>query len=293
MREKLGACSFCIKWSIRGLVISALLLIASLLSRIFLLIIASLSVLAFFSVLTSLHLIFYVKRREKCIKRVSGESRRRFLSTAVKLVVGLALYSIIGRIPILSAKPDMGPIKSLELSGEDLKEAMNKALMSEDLKNVLDGFKADLRGAKAAKHLLSLDGRELTLLATAIPADGERIVAYYEYSEPVNHVKTQAYLFKVDDNKAITERVSINGYLVGIDATCPSYCSSDNDCPPGYYCHIYCCSLDLMKAISCCAFCRSACGNPYTCIACLSIWCWSCIMYACNAWGYKCVYVRY
>jgi len=277
---------------VRCLILSALLFAASIILKAFPLILITAPVLAFFSVLTSLHFIFYLRRRERCIKRVSGESRRRFISTALKLVAGLALYSIIGRIPLISARPE--PVKSAELSGKDLEEVARRVFSSTDLINVISGFKTDFRDIKAARHVLSINDKEVALLAVAMPVGSERVVTYYEYSEPVNHVKTQACLFRVEGKRVVTERVSINGYLVATDTVCPSYCSSDNDCPPGYYCHIYCCDFSLSEAIDCCHWCEVPCHiSAVTCIACLSVWCYSCIFIACHGWGYKCVYVRY
>ncbi len=137
MREKLGACSFCMKWSIRFLLISALAFTASIWLRFLPLILITASILAFFSILTALHLIFYVKRREKCIRRVSGESRRKFISTALKLIAGLALYSIIGRIPEFAAKPE-----GFEKLGEgERAELVENAGRSVDYANIINRMK--------------------------------------------------------------------------------------------------------------------------------------------------------
>jgi hypothetical protein len=290
MREKLGSCSFCIRWSTRGFAISILLLIASIYLRITPLIVISAAVFTFFSVLTTLHFIFYVRRREKCIRRVSGESRRRFISTAFKLVVGLALYSMLGKIPEISAKPEIKPIRSVELAGKDLEEAVGKATASKDLRNVLDGFKADLRSAKAIRHFLSFNGRELTLLAVVVPISDNSIATYYEYSEPVSNIRTRAYLISIENEKAAIKRISINNHLIETEGSCVYECSTDSDCPWGETCISECCSWDQGCLGRCCGPCMVACaGSLASCLTCVLLWCPLCaIIYCCTQVEYIC-----
>ncbi|MGC9104367.1 MAG: hypothetical protein ACP5JF_06225 [Candidatus Methanodesulfokora sp.] len=117
MMEKLGACSFCMKWSIKGIIMSILALIASIYLRIFPLILITASFLAFFSALTFLHLIFYVKRREKCIRRVSGESRRNIKDFKL---LGVIAFQTAGKVEDLSRLQDEDDIFLVDIGSIDI-----------------------------------------------------------------------------------------------------------------------------------------------------------------------------
>jgi len=264
MREKLGSCSFCIRWSTRGFAISILLLIASIYLRITPLIVISAAVFTFFSVLTTLHFIFYVRRREKCIRRVSGESRRRFISTAFKLVAGLALYSIIGRIPRVIAQPE--PIESVEIPERQLKEFIEEAKKSVDLRNIADVEKLDFSGSRGFIIKTGSD----TQWALAIPvAEGSFLI----FRRFVNG-STAAEIYEYNREFTKLKLASLNGKIIS-----PTNSTCSPPCQYPYECICYqCCTQWNNQCLILCAIehgiCGASCidcvaGNYVSCAACL------------------------
>jgi len=146
------------------------------------------------------------------------------------------------------------------------------------------------------KHTLNYNGEKITMLAMGIPLkNGKHVIAYYEFSKPVQGVKTRAFLWNVEDKTVKTEAVTTNGAITPT-STCRHERSSDSDCDIFSKCEDYCCAFDGEKAALCCGpACISLClipGNYVGCILCIALWCPTCERIeriACYQWGSYCL----
>jgi hypothetical protein len=256
---------------VRCLILSALLFAASVILKVFLLILITAPVLAFFSVLTSLHFIFYLRRRERCIKRVSGESRRRFISTAFKLVAGLALYTMIGRIPEVIAKPE----RPEQLDERERIELIGTAEKSIDYANVMNRMKAKGFKISGKEEAFRLGDRRVLV----IPFEGAFVV-YVLWND--GYAETYAYIIDKENKKILLDSFSRSGVLTvfsELDDPPSCYDCSSQGCVP-------CCSQQITCSPSRYPSCRELCGQlDYWClIACgvgipsCAVACTSCIV---------------
>lgn len=139
------------------------------------------------------------------------------------------------------------------------------------------------------------------MLAMGIPLkDGKHVIAYYEFSKPVQGVKTRAYLFSLEENKVTTQTLSTNGYITPL-SSCAHECSTNSDCSGvNEYCERYCCVHNWNEAIRCCmqaGNCGAICATCiihkigcFVCLACVVVNCAWCVDSNCLEWGTACVY---
>ncbi|WP_457752770.1 hypothetical protein [Thermococcus sp.] len=171
-----------------------------------------------------------------------------------------------------------------------------KAVLSGDIRGLAKPWEIDYKNVKIVKHTLDYNGEKITMLAMGIPLkDGKHVIAYYEFSKPIQGVKTRAYLLSLEENKVTTQTLSTNGYITPL-SSCAHECSTNSDCSGvNEYCEEYCCARDWDKAIDCClkaGYCAIACAisRPF-CIACIVASCASyCMDISCLEWGTVCVY---
>ncbi len=171
-------------------------------------------------------------------------------------------------------------------------QLQSKVITSNDIRNIARLDNLDYKSAKVVKHELKINGQDVELLAVGIPLkDGKCAVIYYEFSKPVNNIKTVAYLFCLEGTKIRTEKMSINGVLRTLD-TCEHECSSSSDCEGDQsYCVDYCCEIDWNDFIKCCGSCAIPCTSPGSlqCITCVFLYCPSCYYLSCTELGTICV----
>jgi len=142
------------------------------------------------------------------------------------------------------------------------------------------------------KHLLEYD-ENVTLLAFGVPLGDGRFVVLYEFSKPIQGVKTVAYEFTVNNSKVKITRFGINGNFKTL-SSCTYECQKNEDCPPLTYCSEYCCSVSTTCVIRCCATpgngaCSIPCMlGPGPCILCALVACPFCGESCCTEKGSKC-----
>ena len=152
----------------------------------------------------------------------------------------------------------------------------------------------DYSHVKIVKHTIEYKGEKITMLAMGIPLkDGKHVIALYEFSKPVQGVKTRAYMFEINGALVEARTLSTNGYVVALNS-CSHECSSSNDCGFLERCEPYPCSTDWDCAISCCltggnGLCTIPCAiSRAACIGCIVAACPLCVEY-CSETGTRCV----
>lgn len=158
-------------------------------------------------------------------------------------------------------------------------------------------WEIDYRSVKVVEHEVEYGGKKINMLAIGLPLKNDKILVYYEFSEPVKGVRSLAFLLSVNGSRIKTEAVSVNGHATTLDA-CPHECSRDSDCP--YYpldeCVPICCegNVDTGCIGMCCGLsCVTSCaGGARACVVCLMVYCPLCIIYyervECLEWGTIC-----
>jgi|GEM_PF-5118548 len=202
--------------------------------------------------------------------------RRSFLRHTYGFALSVALLPILGKLPtprqtspIPQGNHPLQRVQFLEaqeLTGQALQEALQTALQSPDVRNVLDSMlpnkvflpavaggsgvaaqgetlAPNLANAKAVRHTLD-GGNELLAVAWTV---GENIVVYYQVAQPIRHYQTQAMWLTVNETAETIEMqgTSVNGrtrvlvdeataIAAGIDCTCQRCISWDWDCLARY-----------------------------------------------------------
>lgn len=180
-----------------------------------------------------------------------------------------------------------------------------KAVLSKDIRGLAKPWEIDYKNVKIVKHTVEYNGEKITMLAMGIPLkDGKHVIAYYEFSKPVQEVKTRAFLLGIQNGKIKTEALTTNGVVTPL-SSCAHECSTNSDCSGvNEYCEEYCCAHDWDRAIRCCTnagYCGAVCGigaticliNPIGCLACTACVvanCAWCVDQSCLEWGTACVY---
>lgn len=167
-----------------------------------------------------------------------------------------------------------------------------KLATTKDFWKLAKPWDVDYKNVKVVRHTVNYNGEKISMLAMGIPLkDGKHVIAYYEFSKPVQGVKTRGYLFVVNEkeNKIVTQSVDTNGYIVPLNY-CPHECSGNNDCGPMEQCDYISCGTDWECAVSCCGtVCEPACSaGPAFCAGCIVAACPFCIM-PCSETGTHCV----
>ncbi len=228
--------------------------------------------------------------------------RRSFLRYSYDFALSVALLPILGRLPASRQTPPTPQgnhplqrvqfLEAQELTGQALQEALQAALQSPDVRNVLDSMLPNklflpavaggagaaaqgettgpnLANAKAVRHTLD-GGNELLAMAWTM---GENILVYYQAAQPIGHYQTQAMWLTVsaDNERLIQRATSVNGRLrdqipeqdaiaTGMDC-CPQCLAWDTNC--------------LNNGLATCALCVAWCldGFGWGCAGCLLLYC--------------------
>lgn len=142
---------------------------------------------------------------------------------------------------------------------------------------------------------MEYNGEKIEMLAIGLPLkDKKHVIAYYEFSKPVQGVKTVARLIEFGDNTSRTTMISTNGNVKPL-SNCNYECSSGSDCGVFGQCRGYCCgcsSRPVCLAV-CCGACNLACkGSVTACVSCVIIWCPTCCYtVCCDQYGTYCDYL--
>lgn len=151
-----------------------------------------------------------------------------------------------------------------------------KVLASKDIRGLAKPWEIDYKNVKVVKHTVEYNGEKIEMFAMALPLkDSKHLIAYYEFSKPVQGVKTRSYLLEFtisDDNKRITTKaIGTNGEVTS-SSSCEYECYSDADCV--FLCMSYCCSRDynIPCMIASCLACAWS-GNLVLFLACVMTVC--------------------
>jgi hypothetical protein len=191
-----------------------------------------------------------------------------------------------------------------EIEGERLIEIVRKIAQRRDVTNVVDA--EDLasiaqRGgtdARAAIHRLE-DGNEM--LAVGVPLDGDRVLLYYEFEEPVRigqrrtATESEALLLRAEDGRLLLEGTSDNGGAARVPqgsggevGTAQEECGNCTfgafDTYPSYECV----EFDYYCIAERCVPCAPGCLNLGTCLVCLAICGFFGYISCCTRYGYIC-----
>jgi len=176
-------------------------------------------------------------------------------------------------------------------------EVLVKAIASRDIRSLAKPWEIEYRGVKVVKHEVEYRGEKIDMVAIGIPLKNDKVLAYYEFSESVEGVRSLAYLLSVNGSRIKTEAVSINGHVTTLDS-CPHECSKDSDCPyyPMEECVLTCCegNVDMGCIVECCGYtCLPACMSGLkSCALCVFVICPVCITLEgcieCFEWGTTC-----
>lgn len=200
---------------------------------------------------------------------------------------------------------------SKELIGGEFEKALDEALKSKDVGNIVNIEKIDVKNAKAFIHTIDFSNNVVEFLAVALPVKGGREgIVYFRASRPIEWLKTEALLITYESSTYIVRMRSINGAVskgtssspVSPDYTlredCPVLCDEydpELQCPGPYICASDCCGGTDSCLIVCCAAFEGACaGLCYiigpACIACLIAACPACAwLICCNRWAKECI----
>ncbi|EHR79553.1 hypothetical protein OCC_09164 [Thermococcus litoralis DSM 5473] len=178
-----------------------------------------------------------------------------------------------------------------------------KILVSKDLRSLAKPWEVDYKNVKIVKHVVDYNGERIEMLAMGIPLkDKKHIVFYYEFSKPVQGVKTRAYLLEFSvsntEKRLTTKAITTNGEVTPL-SSCKHECTSDADC--GYFadCVSYCCDYNWGCMVGCCGDCTFPCGacarrNVWACgecLYCVIVSCPLCATGCCDEEGTYCDYL--
>lgn len=239
-----------------------------------------------------------------------GRMRRRTLLSmfVVLLLVGVYTAYALSQPKLPEVKGCVSPfkaVKPLERRAENWSSAhvFVKVLASKDIRSLVKPWEIDYKNVKVVKHTVEYEEEKIEILAIGIPLkDGKHVIGYYEFSKPVQGVKTRAYLleFSVSENEKYltTQTITTNGEVTPL-SSCKHECTSDTDC--GYFanCVIYCCDHDWWCMWYCCGPCAASCGVCATgnalacgiCLSCVVSWCPYCAQDCCEEEGSYCEYL--
>ncbi|WP_087036866.1 hypothetical protein [Thermococcus litoralis] len=212
--------------------------------------------------------------------------RKKLSLLVVLLLVGAYAAYAVSQPKLPEVKGCVNPfreVKPVEKTPENWSSVrvFTKILVSKDLRSLAKPWEVDYKSVRIVRHIVDYNGERIEMLAMGIPLkDGKHVIGYYEFSKPVQGVKTRAYLFSVDESHARTQALSTNGQVT-ILSSCPHECSSDADCGILEACYEICCeqsSPDPDCVFWCCDLCGPACLlGPVACLSCslgLCPWCY-------------------
>ncbi len=144
----------------------------------------------------------------------------------------------------------------------------------------------DYSQVKIAKHSLEYNNERIVMLAMSIPLkDNKHIIALYEFSKPVEGIKTRMYLFSVNETYIETKALSTNGHVTMLNS-CPHECTDSADCGILERCNTICCKRSPPNpdcVFWCCDLCSVAClGGPIPCLTCALALCPGCYYDLCR-----------
>lgn len=236
----------------------------------------------------------------------AGMSRGRFIKGVAGAAVAASLLSTPRAVPAASAaEADGGADDSLprivnseELAGERLARTARKALDRADVRNVLSkGTLAErsvnVEGARVTLHDLEGDNK---LVSVALVLSADRVLHFQTYSKPVQRVRSEARVLKVEDEDIVLERASINGELIqdSDQEAASTAASCDRRCrfPYDAYLRWTCVRWRWGCVIATCYACYAAAcltGNVPGCLACILASCPYAARNCCRRRGWKCV----
>ncbi|ACS89719.1 MAG TPA: hypothetical protein HA302_04295 [Thermococcaceae archaeon] len=226
----------------------------------------------------------------------------------VLLLIGAYATYAVSQPKLPEVKGCVNPfreVKPLERKAENWSSVhvFAKVLASKDIRGLAKPWEIDYKNVKVAKHTVEYNGEKIEMLAMALPLkDGKHLIAYYEFSKPVQGVKTRSYLLEFtisEDNKRIaTKAIGTNGEVTPL-STCKHECSTASDC--GYFgrCISYCCDRDWGCVVYCCGDClfycgscaRGSLGGCAACLYCVLVSCPYCSVNCCEEEGTYCDYL--
>ena len=171
-----------------------------------------------------------------------------------------------------------------------------KLATSRDFWKLAKPWDVDYSHVKVVKHTLEYNGENITMLAIGIPLkDKKHIIVFYEFSEPVQRVRTVARLMELENSTLKTTAISTNGNVKPL-SECNYECSSGSDCGVFGQCKSYCCGCSSRPLClsMCCALCSLACRSPdiVSCVSCVLLWCPTCCyVVCCDQSGTYCDYL--
>lgn len=231
-------------------------------------------------------------------------SRGRFIKGVAGAAVAVSLLSTPKAVPAASAAEGDGDdslpriVNSEELAGERLARTARTALDRADVRNVLSkGTLAEhgvnFEEAKVTLHDLQGDNK---LVSVALVLSAERVLHFQAYSKPVQRVRSEARVLKIEDEDIVLERASINGELirdsdggtVGTAARCDRRCRFPYDAHLRWTCVRWRWGCVIATCYACYA---AACltGNVPGCLACILASCPYAARNCCRRRGWRCV----
>jgi len=258
--------------------------------------------------------VWSLARRYGVVLPAGGEfsaERRGFLKRAGLFVAGLFFFPRLGSAggPGQAQGRPRHPLagirikNSRKLEGEERARALQQALNSQDVRNVLGESPAALDTAEAIAVSYELEDGN-TLLSVAMPAEGNDGLVYYGLARAIEHYQTQAsiYHWNAETTRLVAtsvngrppEPVSAQGRGTGIEDDPCGTCWN-----PGKYWVDQCVEHDNNCLIDCglqrCAGAAATCaacvaGQVWSCPLCviLALGCPACATTCCSRWEPEC-----
>lgn len=173
--------------------------------------------------------------------------------------------------------------RSEEIEKARLKEAASRFLNASDTKELEllfrdKGFKVEEAEVQGVVHTME-DGNKL--LAISMALDGYTAV-HYEFAKNFGDYRSGTYLYSTDGKTVTLLGASVNGKRLSISGNeseiTPATISGCEGCidiwsGPWAWTGADCLQWDYVCLINCCGPCSLACGNAWTCLACVFLWC--------------------
>ena len=232
-------------------------------------------------------------------------SRGRFIKGVAGAAVAMSVLPLTRTVSSASAAEVDGVdsplpeiLNSEEFTGERLSSTVRKVLDRADVRNVLpEGTPTEHRlaseGSKVALHDLEGDNK---LLSVALVLSADRVLHFQAYNKPVQRVRSEARVLRVEDEEIVLEQISINGELVqpSSESVTSQATNCDRRCRFPYDAHLrWTCVRWRWGCVfaTCYACWAAACltGNVPGCLACILASCPYAARNCCRRRGWACV----
>jgi hypothetical protein len=233
-------------------------------------------------------------------------SRSRFIKGVAGAAIAMSLLSTTKTNSTASAaevgsdvdSPLPKILGSEEFAGERLSGTVRKALDRADVRNILPKgtlaqHRVDSEGSKVTLHDLEGDNK---LVSVALVISANRVLHFQAYNKPIQRIRSEARVLRIEDEEIILEQMSANGELVRPSnekaisgaSNCDRWCRFPYDAHLRWTCVRWRWGCVIATCYACWA---AAClaGNVPGCLACILASCPYAARNCCRQRGWACV----